>query len=171
MRVILIAFVFFVAGCKNHQNNSNGLEQLQNIFGTANWQVVSGTDTSYVFFSLQANNFKVYQYNLFEGDSANTEMGSIIESDGEVQWKFLNKTLVLDNVRENETTWKDSIKGIYFLTRKTDSLMQMKTPNGNLQFKKTLPLSTFLVRAKYDYEHESKLTDSSEIKPKKSAYY
>jgi hypothetical protein len=32
-----------------------------------------------------------------------------------------------------------------------------------LNLKKTLPLSTFLVRTRYDYEYGTRLSDSSEI--------
>jgi len=49
----------------------------------------------------------------------------------------------------------------------TDSSLQLRSSDGELMFKRTLPLGTFLVRAKYDYEHGTKLLDSAEIPPKK----
>jgi len=172
MRFILIVLIFFVVGCNNHQDSNNQLELLQNIFPTSNWQVTRGSDTSFVFFSPQAdNNFKTYEYNLFKGDSANTEMGSIRANNGKVEWDIFNKAIVLDDIKNKESSWKDSTGANYILTRQSDSVMQMKTPNGDIQFKKTLPLSTFLVRAKYDYEHGSKLLDSGEIKPRKLIRY
>jgi hypothetical protein len=161
MRIILIV-ILFIFSCNSKQERSAQLEQLQNVFGTANWQVIKGIDTSYIFFSPQADNsFKTYHYNLFRGDSINTEMGSIKQNGNEeVEWVFFNKTLMLYNINDNEMGWKDKSNKIYVLAKQNDSLLLMQIPNGELQFKKALPLSTFLVRAKYDYEHGSKLKDS-----------
>jgi hypothetical protein len=173
MRIILIVFVLFIFSCNSKQERSVQLEQLQNIFGTANWQVIKGTDTSYIFFSgRDDNSFKTYQYNLFKGDSSNTEIGSVqLNNEGKVEWSLFNKRLVLYDIKNNETNWKDGADTIYVLTKQNDSLLMMQTPQGNLQFKKTLPLSTFLVRGKYDYEHGSNLADSAEVKPRKLIQY
>jgi len=172
MRIILIAFIFFIVGCNNLTGSNNQLEQLQNFFGTANWQVIKGTDTSYIFFSQQVDNsFKTYQYNLFRGDTVNAEMGKLKANDGKIEWKFFNKTLILDDIKDNEANWKDNLKANYVLTKWSDSSLLMKTPNGDLRFKRTLPLSTFLVRAKYDYEQGSKLTGSDEVRPRKLIDY
>lgn len=172
MRLFFFVTILFIVGCNNQQEANIGTAQLQNTFGTANWQVIKATDTSYIFFSPQTNgNFQTYEYTLFKGDSANTQIGSIIKNAGRVEWNFFNKTLVLDNIKDTIINWKDSTNTNYILTKQNDSVMLMKTPNDDLQFKKTLPLSTFLVRAKYDYEHGSKLIDSSEIKPRSLIHY
>lgn len=169
MRIILIAFILFSAGCNDRTESNRPLTQLQSVFTTANWQVVQGTDTSYIFFSPQMDNsFKTYQYSIYKGDSVNTTMGSIKEVNEKIEWDFFDNTLVLDNVRENETSWKDSTGANYILTRDNDSSLLLQTPYADLQFKKTLPLSTFLVRAKYDYAHRSNFVDSAEVKPRKS---
>jgi len=173
MRIILIVFILFIFSCNTEREKSVELEQLQNIFGTSNWQVIKAADTSYIFFSgRDDNSFKTYQYNLFRGDSVKTENGSVqLNNDGKVQWVLFNKTLVLYDSKNNETNWKDGADTIYVLTKYNDSLLLMQTPRGNLQFKKTLPLSTFLVRVKYDYKHGSKLADSSEVKSRKLIQY
>jgi len=172
MRIILIVFILSIIGCNNHDESLNQLKQLQSFFGTANWQVAKGTDTSYIFFSPQVDNsFKTYQYNLFRGDSANAEIGGIITNGERIEWRFFNRTLVLNGIKDNEAKWKDSTNANYVLTRQSDSLLLMKTSNDELQFAKTLPLSTFLVRAKYDFEHGSKLIDSGEIKSRKLIHY
>lgn len=168
MRFFLIVFIFCISSCNDREEKSNQLEQLQNIFGTANWQVVKGTDTSFIFFSPQGDNsFKTYQYNLFKGDSSKTKIRSIKADNGKVEWVFFDKTLVLDKLKDNETSWKDSSSTSYVLIKQNDSLLRMQTASGEFLFKRTLPLSTFLVRAKYDYEHGSKLIDSNEVKPHK----
>ena len=168
MRLILIAFIFCTVGCSSRSSGYDQLEQLQNVFGTANWRVVKGTDTSYIFFSPQVDkSIKTYQFNLLKGDSVHTKTGSIKLVNGKVEWSFFNRVWMLDHIGNNEMTWKDANQLKYILTRENDSSMQIKTPDGEWQFKRTLPLSTFLVRAKYDYEQGSKLADSGEVKPRK----
>jgi hypothetical protein len=172
MRSFFIAFAFFCFSCNNTASNSNQLPRLQQFFGTANWEVSNGQDTSYVFFSPQTDNsFKTYEYNLSKGDSVHTEMGAIGSKDEKVHWNFFNRVLVLETINDNEARWKDSTGKDYILIKQNDSLLYLRTPDTDLRFAKTLPLSTFLVRAKYDYEHGSNLRDSSEVKPGRLIQY
>jgi hypothetical protein len=145
------------------------LKKLSAIITTANWRVNGDTDTSYIYFSQQADyTCKTYQFKLIKGDSSVIKQGSISISGDSVIWNWYNKSLVLENIIDNKVNWKEKKSGEnYLLENKNDSLLQMNLEDRQLMFKRTLPLSTFLVRAKYDYEHGSNLLDSAEVKPRK----
>ena len=167
---ILIYFSIFVS-CNQASNNDadNDLQRLTFFLPTANWQVTFGKDTSYIYFSRQpVNNYKTYEYKLSEGDSSITQEGTIDVSSGSVNWNWNSRVLSLEQIVDSKSTWKEKSSGrVYVLEKITDSLLQLSSSEKNWIFKKTLPLSTFLVRAKYDFKHGTKLLDSLEVAPKK----
>lgn len=165
---ITILLICLVACTNSKRSSSEHLENLGKLIGTGNWQVLNGADTLYVFFSQQVNHsYKIYTYTFSKGDSANTKMESIVQNKNGVEWNFLDKKLVLKQNKKDTFFWVDPDQNEYVLQKNNDSTLQMQTPEKKIVFKKTLPLSTFMIRVKYDYEHGSTLKDSSEIKPRK----
>jgi len=153
--------LLLLTACNEAKKNSlEDLQQLNNILTTANWQVNDGTDTSYIYFSQQTDyTYRTYQFKLVKGDSSIISKGNISASGDSVIWNWYNKTLSLENVTGNKANWKENISGEnYLLEKMNDSLLQLNIPGKQLIFKRTLPLSTFLVRAKYDYVHGTNYT-------------
>jgi len=162
-----LLLLLFACNPIGKKNLANDLQILGETFTTANWRLIGSGDTSYIYFSQQVDNtYKTYEYKIVKGDSSGTKHNSISVSANSVTWDWNNKTLVLENINQNKASWKESrSKENYLLEKLNDSTLQMNWPTGQLLFKKTLPLSTFLVRARYDFEHGTKLLDSAEVKP------
>ena len=165
--------LLILISCNQHAKNdaAENLQDLSGLLTTANWRVTGDSDTSYIYFSRQMDNaYRTYEYRIIKGDSSGTRQNSISISGDSVTWTWNNRLLVLENVKGNKAGWKENLSHENFsLEKVSDSILQMKGPNVRLLFKKTLPLSTFLVRARYDYEHGTKFSDSAEVKPRNRA--
>jgi hypothetical protein len=151
------------------RNVNDQLQQLGTLLPTANWKVINGTDTSYIYFSRQADNsYETYEYHLVRGDSAITNQGKIQIIANAVIWNWENHPLVLEDLSDSLTTWKEKSSNEKYELQKPDHSSLVLTSNEKKWvFKKTLPLSTFLVRAKFDYEHGTKFLDSIEVAPRR----
>ena len=133
--------------------------------------MIDGTDTSYIYFSRQTDNsYKITQFKLLKGDSSITDQSNISISGNSVTWHRDKKLLVLETVNNNKSTWKqDDANENFLLSKLNDSTLLIDLPSKQLTLKKTLPLSSFLVRAKYDYEHGTKLLEAPELKPRRKS--
>lgn len=167
-------FVLLVVSACHHPGKKAGADQLQRLGSilpaVANWQVVDGTDTSYTYFSRQLDHtYNTIQYKLKNGDSSIFNDARIIVSGDSVLWNWNNWSLWLEEVKDREANWKNHHFGEKYTLRKiNDSTWEMSQPGTSpIIFRRTLPMSVFLVRAKFDYEHHTSLADSAEIKPKK----
>lgn len=72
----------------------------------------------------------------------------------------------MKTVENNIAQWSDKPdqNATHTLIKRNDSTLVLGSINDTIYFNKTLPISTFLVRARYDFQHSSKWTDSAEIK-------
>ena len=160
-------------GCKDQSGKkaTEDLQKLTTILPTANWRMIDGTDTSYIYFSRQTDNsYKITQFKLLKGDSSITDQSNISISGNSVTWHRDKKLLVLETVNNNKSTWKqDDANENFLLSKLNDSTLLIDLPSKQLTLKKTLPLSSFLVRAKYDYEHGTKLLEAPELKPRRKS--
>jgi hypothetical protein len=166
---ILFCFVLLCACNQPERKNVAGdLQKLGSLLPTGNWLITSGTDTSYIYFSQQVDNtYKMYEYKLVHGDSLITSQGNILASADSVVWSWNQHHLWLQEISDSKANWKDKrTNASYVLQKINDSSLQLRSSSSQLTLTKTLPLSTFLVRAKYDYEHGTKFLDSTEVPPR-----
>lgn len=162
-----LAAIVLLSGCVSAPTPEEQLNQLRTVIPTANWQVVNEKDTSYIFMSRQDNgSYKTYLYRIEMGDSVEVRERSIGIHEGSVHWDFNDRDLRLDRIEKNSAVWKDLRNQAYIFTRVSDSVLQMKLPMESWVFTRTLPISTFLVRKHYDYEHRAQLADSGEVAPR-----
>jgi hypothetical protein len=175
MKVSFICFlILVVAACNEHEpvkkNNAikESLDKIEHLSENGNWQLIDGTDTSYLFFSRIGNEINVYRYNIRKGDSVNTRMNNIVHQSDSVIWNWENEKLLLAGVDSTTINWQalNAGKDTYRMV-KTDSLhISFAFPHGHTAvMKKMLPLSTFLVRQQYDYTHGTSYVDSGVVLP------
>jgi hypothetical protein len=168
----ILFFLFVLSACNHPQKRDSDMafRALRGLLPTANWQMTNSEDTSYVYFSSQFDeSLKVYEYRLIRGDSVVTCEGNISISADSVLWSWNHHLLFLLDADEKKANWRDKGSGEnYVLEKINDSSLQFRSSSIFLNLKKTLPLSTFLVRSKYDYEHGTMLADSAEIPPRKT---
>lgn len=171
MRVFFICFlIWVVAACnepvKKNSSPKEAFDKIEGVIGNDNWQLINGVDTSYIYFSRIGNLINVYRYNVSKGDSVNTQMNNILHQSDSIIWNWDNEKLLLTGADSNTINWEamNAAKDKYKLS-KTDSIhMSFVLPNGQTAvMKKMLPLSTFLVRQKYDYTHGTSYTDSASL--------
>jgi hypothetical protein len=172
MKVFIISFLTLVCAACNQTEKINNtptdkFNQIESIVGTNNWQMIDGPDTSYIYFSRIGNSYiNGYRYQINKGDSINTQMNNIIHQQDSVIWNWGKEKLLLVSVNDNTIQWeKMSVDNAKYTMQKTDSLhISFVFPDGHKAIlKRTLPLSTFLVRKQYDYAHGTSYLDSAEI--------
>jgi hypothetical protein len=136
---------------------------LEKIFSNDNYMILSGKDTSYIYFSRSSEYLiKCYSYKMIKGDSSELKIDSIkLDAQNNVQWNFNNLKLTLENSTDLNSNWNAAgVKSAKYQFQKIDiKTIQFIVPPGKVQqtLKKTITLSTFLVRSFYDYEHGTKL--------------
>jgi len=174
----LCVLLALLAACNNEVRETvrrapkDKFDAIDGITGIANWRVVDGTDTSYLYFSRMGDALiHVYHFSISKGDSVNTQMFNIVNRGDSVVWAWGNKGYLLSSIDSNTARWEDlrNRKDVIIL-KKADRLhMSFLFPDGHeATMQQTLPLSTFLVRRKYDYLHGTSYTDSALIKPRKT---
>jgi len=155
-------FILLIISCnqnkKSIQTPKEAFDKIEGITGVANWQLIDGADTSYLYFSRIGDVYiNIYQFKIVKGDSADTRLNTIGTNNDTVYWKWENKQWYLQTANDSVMEWADEgykENSAYSFT-KTDSLhIFYRFPDGHLALlTKTLPLTTFLIRVKYDYEH------------------
>src|SRR4051812_22616844 len=111
MKVFFICFlVLVVAACnepvKKDKTPKEAFDKIEGIIGNDNWQLIDGTDTSYIYFSRIGNEINVYRYNISKGDSVNTRMNNIVHQSDSVIWNWDNEELLLTDVDSNTINWE-----------------------------------------------------------------
>lgn len=135
------------------------IDYLEILFGNENYLLIDKNDSSYLYFSrLGKDAFYTHSYHLKNGDSTALTLDTIqIDATGKINWNWKNKQLILENCDENKALWQsktDSILKVDFI-KNTNNSLSLITQNKILKMQKTLPISLFLVRSKYDYEHKT----------------
>jgi len=132
---------------------------LEKVFDNQNWMVIRGKDTSYLYLS-RLNNFLIlaHNFNMKKGDSANLMIDSIkVADNNKITWNHSNKNYILESATDYTNNWVADSSKIIFRKNDIGTLGFEITGQEKLMLKKTLPLSTFLVRSFYDYQRGTKL--------------
>ena len=132
---------------------------LEKVFDNQNWMEIRDKDTTYLYLS-RLNNFLImaHNYKMIKGDSASLVIDSIVVADNKkITWKRSNKNYILESATEYTNTWMFDSSKIIFRKNDVGTLGYEVSGKGKVMLKKTLPLSTFLVRSFYDYQHGTKL--------------
>jgi len=133
------------------------IDSLEHFFGNENWQMIDGVDTSYLLFSRQNDRYiKVYHYKMSQGDSVNNTISEISFKGDSVVWTKPGQQLILQKAKDNEIAWKnnylqDTTPGSYRSAGKNKIIFQRATKK--IYLAKTITLSDFLVRSRYDFLH------------------
>ena len=147
-------------------------DSIENLTGTANWELIDGVDTSYIYFSRMGDTrFDVYHYRIDKGDSVNTRRCDIIYRQDSVIWSRENGPLLLAAATDSAIVWKglQPPKEQYKLEKQDSSHLLFLSPGAHTSaMKRTLPLAMFLVRKRYDFLHATSYVDSAEVAPRKT---
>ena len=135
------------------------LDALEQLFGNENYLMVNGNDSSYVYFTrLGRNNFFTHSYKLIGGDSTKLSIDTIqVNKQGKVQWNWQGKKLILQECNDTKALWQNEIIAnakVDFI-KTGEKRLSLTINNKQIIFAKTLPISLFFTRAKYDYEHHT----------------
>ena len=143
-------------------------DKIEGITGVANWQLIDGADTSYLYFSRLGDvNTNIYQFKIVKGDSVNTKLNSMTAYNDTVYWNGDDKRWYLQSANDSVMEWADAglkEKSSYRFT-KTDSshISYQPADRHPAILTKTLPLSAFLIRTKYDYEHGTSFANKDTV--------
>ncbi|MFY7965089.1 MAG: hypothetical protein ACOVO1_09350 [Chitinophagaceae bacterium] len=136
------------------------IDALEQLFGNENYLLVNGNDSNYLYFTrLGKNSFFTHSYKLKNGDSTQLQIDTIqVNKQGKVQWNWQDKKLTLQDCNNIKALWQnDTAAGgdkVDFL-KNTANQLSISFNNKQLPLTKTLPISLFLVRSKYDYQHHT----------------
>jgi hypothetical protein len=164
-------FLFFLLAACTPGRVTNVQASLTDFFEPLNWQVIHNRDTFYIFFSpINDSLVETYEYKIINGDSVNTQQNAIKYFDDTLKWQFNEYYYTISQIEKNKISLALNNE-IYYLNKISDSLMVVEGFDDSLYFKRTLPLSTFLVRKKYDFVNGTSGTDSAETEPRKIREY
>jgi hypothetical protein len=134
------------------------MDRLEKMFNNDNWMQTDGNDTSYYYFSRIPSEIQVHQYRMIKGDSVITYMSAMRFSYDSLVWQYNDSTrLFLSAITEKAAEWaltNTAPPGSFYTAFELKDTKHITVSFANkTQFTltKTLPLSTFLVRSRYDY--------------------
>jgi hypothetical protein len=136
------------------------IDALEQLFGNENYLMVNGKDSSYLYFTrLSKNNFYTHNYKLLDGDSNQLSLDTIqVNQQGKVQWNWQGKKLLLQDCNSIKASWQNDIAigedKVNFIKNNPNQL-SLSFSNKQISLTKTLAISLFLVRTKYDYQHHT----------------
>lgn len=161
-----IALLILVVSCKESATKKEGPEKqfdkLEKVFQAGNWRHINYEDTAYLFFSREGStSYKIFRYRMLNGDSVNTAVFNIQMQNDTIVLKVENDTRVLVQADENGSSWDD--EGTVYQFQKIDTSHILLKKDGEITdtLMRTLPISTFLVRSKYDFIHGTRTADST----------
>jgi hypothetical protein len=135
---------------------------LEKLFDNANYLIAEGKDTNYLYFSRNSDYLiKTHSFKMINGDSSNVRIDSIkLDESNNIRWNFGEIKLALKNTTDMQSVW--SVNGsdsINYLFQKSgyNTIQFVKEGGKKKVLKKTIALSTFLVRSYYDFKHGTKL--------------
>lgn len=171
--LIALLFVCGIAACNEPAKPTASVKEkfdaIEKIVGTANWELVTPGDTSFVYFSRLGDTYiNVYKYKLVNGDSANTQVSNMISRQDTIAWTGTNEQYILSAVTDSAIIWQDMSNGDkkYTISKYDSTHISLSSSGRSELMKRTLPLSVFLVRKKYDYLHGTAYADSAEVAPR-----
>ncbi len=139
---------------------------LEKLFDNQNYLLTQLKDSSYLYFS-RLNNYLIYvhNYKLVKGDSADLTIDTIkLNTKNQLVFNWKGKALYLKQTTDYSSDW--SIQGtdstvVQFKKIDQNNLQLLNQEGNKLIMKKTITLSTFLVRSFYDFQHGTKLAFDS----------
>lgn len=166
MKFYFLLLSFFFATCTDKKSNTIKVS-LPDFFDAHNWEVTNNSDTFYIFFSpVHDILVETYEYKIANGDSVHTQKNAIQIFNDSLKWKFKENIYTVTHIDSNKISLE--FKNImYHLNKISDDLMVLESFNDSFYFRRTLPISTFLVRRKYDYLNGTSGADSAEVLPRK----
>jgi hypothetical protein len=135
------------------------MDMLEKMFNNDNWMKVSGNDTSYYYFSRIPMETRVYQYRINKGDSAGTRISVMRFSNDTLLWQYNDSALLfLSGITEKRSEWSRMEGGtgsLFMILEQEDDkhIHASFADKRDFRLTRTLPLSTFLIRSRYDYLH------------------
>lgn len=182
---LCICFIIVLASCGNNSQTATTLVQppdtmlstsstaavrfdtLERFFQNDNWLLVAGTDSSYLYCSRTGNTtFTSTSYKMVKGDSVNIMITGMQHSGDTVYWRVPPDTTIvrLENRASGKLVWTNKDGLHQYIFEKTDSSHISLTYPGSKKalLVKISPLSSFLVRSKYDYLHGTRLAFQNE---------
>lgn len=152
---------------KKFVDNIKKMDLLEHLFTNDNWMMMEHTDTSYYYFSRNNLRTKVYHFKMNKGDSVNTIISEMNVANDSLVWNLNDSTeLFLSSIDKRKAEWKKSAKDAQaipymFYVKKDERNINVVKANGeNFHLVKTLPLSTFLIRSRYDFLHSTRIAFS-----------
>lgn len=150
----------------------NDFNALEGVFGNENWMAIDNKDTSYCYFSRLGNfDFNTYQYRLVKGDSANVVHAKMQPQENRIAWQLDGKKLLVNNATPTRITAVvagDTAMKYEFLKLDEQRIRVTYPDRKQLEWKKTIPFSLYLVRSRYDYAHGTRYAfDTGSIRRKK----
>ena len=175
-------FIWLVLSCNNQAKQQKPaastaaassiykMDMLEKMFTNDNWMKANGHDTSYYYFSRNQAVTSVYHYRIVKGDSLNTIISRAHLINDSLVWKFNDTTdLALTAISEKRSAWDRTntgipVKSFLVLEKKDDNHIAVKFA-GSREFllTKTLSLSAFLVRSRYDFLHGTRFAFSDTV--------
>lgn len=143
---------------------------IEKVFDNQNWMMVSGKDTSYLYVSRLSKFFaQVHNFQMQKGDSANLIVDTImVDGAHKIAWNWKGKKYILTSSTDYTNNWQSDSSKISFKKNDIGTLILEKNASDKITLKKTLPLSTFLIRSFYDYQHGTKMAfDETDYTQKK----
>jgi hypothetical protein len=166
MKIILSCLILLLAACTSKKNNGRQTS-LTDFFEPLNWQVSNNGDTFYVFFSpIHDSLVETFEYEIINGDSVNTQHNIIKYLDDTLKWQFNEHLYVISQV-DSSKIFLALNNEMHYLNKISDSLMVLNVLEDSFYFRRTLPISSFLIRKKFDFIKGTSGTDSSETLPRK----
>lgn len=135
------------------------MDMLEKIFNNDNWMKISDKDTSYYYFSRIPSEIKVCKYKMIKGDSVISGLATMRFSNDSILWEFDDTThLYLNAVTDKTAEWvtvedTPGTLAIGFEKKDEGHLNFVKVGQKQVVLTRTIPLSTFLIRSRYDYQH------------------
>jgi hypothetical protein len=151
---------------KDGPTHKSTFDKLEQVFHAGNWRQVMDGDTSYFFFSREGDtHYKIYNYRIKNGDSTATDMAEIKPQDTSVIWHWRDMPAVLTAADARSNTWyvklPDGSEAPFTIELMDSTHLRWEFPQSVVTLTRTLPVSTFLVRSKYDYEHGTNTANAS----------
>lgn len=145
---------------RTNRSYLNDLGAIEQVFGNENWLLADKKDSSYYYFSrLSEFKFNTYTYKIVKGDSANVLHASFQPENNALTWEFDGRKLAITSATRarvlGTVVGSDSLT--YEFVRLDDDSIAITYPDKKKHvMQRTLPLSLFLVRRRYDYRHVTK---------------
>lgn len=147
-----------VAEARSTTSMYNDFNTLESIFDNQNYLVVNGKDSSYFYFSrLNHTLIRTYTYKISKGDSAQVRVNTIQPDEkNNIIWEWNGKKLKLAGADRGQVRWVSSASdstAVSFLKLDKNTIRLSYPGRKELVLQKISPLSLFLVRSRYDYQH------------------